>query len=73
MQRLHKTKSKVISAIKKVFRLPEKKTVYKKEIAKAAKPSIRELLNKAKERVATEEPKRNTVNKDNRTKKGFER
>ena len=63
--RLSNAKSRVISAIKKVFKLPEKKAVYTKEIARAAKPSIRELLSKAKERVAMEEAKRN--NKENRT------
>ena len=63
--RLSNAKSRVISAIKKVFKLPEKKAVYTKEIARAAKPSIRELLSKAKDRVAVEEAERN--NKENRT------
>lgn len=60
--KLTNAKATVISAIKKAFRLPDRKKVYTAEIAKAVKPSIMERLRLAKESADKENAARSAVN-----------
>lgn len=50
--RLEQAKDRIISAVRKALDLPEVKKTFKKELAREIKPSIHDLLKKAKGRVA---------------------
>ena len=58
--KLEKTREAIISSVRKTMKLPEIKTVYKHELTKKVKPSIHDLLSKAKDRVAKNEHARTT-------------
>lgn len=60
-ERLSNAKTTVISAIRKVFRLPDRKKAYTAQIEKAVKPSIMEKLRLAKEKADKENAARSAV------------
>ncbi len=60
-ERLSNAKTTVISAIRKVFRLPDRKKVYTAQIEKAVKPSIMKKLRLAREKADKENAARSAV------------
>lgn len=60
-ERLSNAKTTVISAIRKVFRLPDRKKAYTAQIEKAVKPRIMEKLRLAKEKADKENAARSAV------------
>ena len=72
--KLTSARNAVISAIRKAFKLPDRKKVYTVEIAKAIKPSIMERLRLAKEKADKENSARSAINIERkRNNREFER
>ncbi|MBP3198171.1 MAG: plasmid recombination protein [Butyrivibrio sp.] len=63
---IKRTKDKVVSAVKNIFSIPEKKSKFTEEIVEKARPSTLELLRKHKSKIAEEDKKRSNIIKKNR-------